>query len=187
MKEKIIYFYSAIYYTAWRWNLKCDIFVNKAVTFIFRIFISKLCTENCKNRIIEAYKDNLLGIEKMLKYPEKELKDVPCGYGYMIVPFFYMIIPMVPLLALDDAYIKFKYPIVIPLIFIFVPYLIISHYIDKILETNNRLSKNAKKFGKKDKEWHRKWNWINLIFSITPFILFILSLKLATLITDSAR
>lgn len=187
MKEKIIYFYSAFYYITWRWNVKCEISLDKAMDFILRKFICKLCTEKCKNRLIKNSRDWIEGREYLLKYPEKELKSVPYSRTLDIVPMFYLATPMPPLVALDDLYLKFKYPIVIPLIIIFVPYLIFNHYIDKTLETNNRLSKNAKKFGKKDKEWHRKWNWIIIIYSITPIFLFILSCILTTLILDSAR
>ena len=182
MKQKIEYFLNAVFYINWKWLVKRQLYLTKALNYIILKVSSVISTKKFHKRVVDRQIKSTFLIEEYVNrvpnaliYPQAvlSLKSVLllCCFS-IFFPFLFIIGKYSYINQLSNQTIA-----IIVILFVGLPFF--AYCRCEKMVTNNYL-KYFEQFSKKDKAWHKKWRTIKISFFIIPLVISILYVLVAS-------
>ena len=169
MKQKIEYFLNAVFYINWKWLVKRQLYLTKALNYIILKVCSVISTKKFHKRVVNRQIKSTLEIEEYVNRVPNALIYPQAILSLESVLILYWLSICFPI-----AFTSFKYindnRVLIAFLIILLGLTLLLRFRCEDMVTNNYL-KYFEQFSKKDQTWHKKWRKIKIIFFIAPLLL----------------
>lgn len=168
-KLKIEYIFNAILYCIWLYELKSQNILSKIILMMISPIPKYMLSQKYKERYYKYQKQRMIEIEQ---FNRNKIKGYCIGYANHWFGFIYSSyagIVIFPLFGIMLCISRNISPIIYSVMILLIILIIVGlWYIPayKAVFSNDLYLKYFKRFEKEDKQWHKKWNRITILFGI---------------------